>query len=79
MEFRIRELKEPDKTIIPIKYLDTREPEILTDEYVSELNREIAYRIKDGEARNMVPLEEVSMYQVKGNLETKGNTRSLTR
>ncbi len=79
MEFKIKELKKPDKTIIPIKYIDKREPEILTDEYVSELNSGIAYRIRECETRNIASLEEAIMYPVMGQLETKGSQRKLIR
>ena len=79
MKFIINELKKPDKTKIPVKYIDTREPEILTEEYVSELNRGIDYRIRECEARNIAALEEATMYPVMGQLETKGNQRKLIR
>ncbi len=72
MEYKIRELKRPDKSIIPLSYLDKREPEILTEGYVAELNREIAYRIRDLDARNMVAVDEETICKL-------GNSRKLTR
>ncbi len=78
MEFRLNELKKPDKSIIPLSYLDKREPAILTEDYVAELNREISYRIRECETRNS-SLEEVTMYPVMGQKETKGNQRKLIK
>ena len=79
MKFKINELKKPDKSIIPIKYLDIREPEVLTDDYVAELNREMAYRIRESEDKNMAPLEDMAMYPLRGTLEVKEKTRKLIR
>ena len=72
MEYKIRELKRPDKSIIPLSYLDKREPEILTEDYVAELNREIAYRIRERDAKNRVEIDEETICKL-------GNSRKLTR
>lgn len=50
MVFKIREMKTPNKGLIPLSLRDNREPEVLTDEYVQGLNREISYRIQQREA-----------------------------
>lgn len=47
MEFKIPELKEPDKTVVPAN--EKREPKILTDDYIKWLNEGIAYRIRQRE------------------------------
>ena len=48
MIFKLQELKKPNLSKVPCP--DTREPKILTDDYVKELNRSIAYRIRQREA-----------------------------
>lgn len=77
MEFKIKELTTPDKTKLPSSFTDKREPEILTDEYVSTLNREIAYRLRESEARQMYAESNTPMYPVMG--DSHINTWKLSR